>query len=140
MRRVRAMGLVAAAALGVGCAGGPGPGDPGYAFNVAGAYEGRLVVERERFHARLELQTQRGGTVAGGFRVGRPVRMEGQATGRVFDDLLRLSVRYEASGRRRCDGRIEGILTVEPGGDVIEGPVTITDCRGALAGRMSFRR
>ena len=122
------------------CGGGPGPGDPGYRYNVAGVYSGRLVVEGEAFDAELELSTSGGGRVRGTFRVRRPLEIDGRAEGTVIDDLLRLTVTYRSDGRADCDGRVEGILTVEPGGNVIEGPVTIADCNDALAGRMSFRR
>ena len=122
------------------CGGGPGPGDPGYAYNVMGVYPGRLVVEGEPFDAELELSTSRGGRVRGSFRVRQPLAIDGRVEGTVIDDLLRLTVTYRSDGRAVCNGRVEGILTVERGGDLIEGPVTIADCDDALAGHMSFRR
>lgn len=122
------------------CGGGPGPGDPGYPYNLAGVYTGRLTVEGEAFDAELELSTSRGGRVRGTFRVRHPLQIDGRAEGTVIDDLLRLTVTYRSDGRTDCDGRVEGILTVEAGGGVIEGPVTIADCDDALSGRMNFRR
>lgn len=121
-----------------GCATVPGPGDPGYPYNVEGAYDGRLVFDGQPFDARVRLRTRPGGRVDGALRVVPPVAIEGKVTGAVRDDLLRISVTYRSSGD--CDGRIEGILTVERGGGVIEGPVTVTDCADPVAGRMSFRR
>ena len=125
-----------AAAL-VGCATTPGPGDTGYAYNVGGSYVGRLFVGGSPFDATLQLRTLVGGRVAGGFRVTSPVELDGPVRGSVVDDLLRITITY--AGPDGCDGRIEGILTVEPGGDVVEGPVTVTDCRSRDAGTMSFR-
>ena len=122
------------------CGGGPGPGDPGYPYNLVGVYTGRLTVEGEAFDAELDLSTSRGGRVRGTFRVRQPLEIDGRAEGTVIDDLLRLTVTYRSDGRADCDGRVEGILTVETGGGVIEGPVTIADCDDALSGRMSFRR
>jgi len=136
----RARVTIGLAVLAVACGAGPRPGDPGYAYNVSGVYAGRLFVGNDWFDARLELRTAPGGRVQGVFRVGAPFRIDGRVTGAVMDDLLRLTVPYAGTAARACDGRIEGILTVERGGGVIDGPVTITDCEGALAGRMSFRR
>lgn len=124
------------------CAQMPGPGDAGYAFNVDGRYTGRLVVESEPFEATLDLDTRPGGTVRGSFAVRAPLEVEGSVEGTIVDDLVRLTLTYErATGAAgTCESRIEGILTVEPGGAVLDGPVTITDCGDALPGRMSFRR
>lgn len=124
------------------CAGAPGPGGAGYAYNVDGRYSGRLVVENEPFDATLDLETRQGGRVRGSFAVRAPLEVRGSAAGTVVDDLVRLTLTYErpdgATGT--CESRIEGILTVSPGGAVLDGPVTITDCGDALPGRVSFRR
>lgn len=130
-------------ALATACAGSPGPGDSGYAYNVEGLYAGRLMVEGEPFDATLELSTSRGGRVRGSFEVRAPLEIAGEVEGTVVDDLLRVTLTYDntdADARVSCESRIEGILTVTPGGSVVDGPVTITDCGDALAGRMSFRR
>jgi hypothetical protein len=129
-----------AAALGAACAGGLRPGDADYAYNATGVYTGRLMVEGQPFEARLDLRTARGGSVRGSFSVAAPFELDGRVTGAVVDDLLRVTLAYEASDGAPCNGRIEGILTIERGGAIIDGPVTITDCEGALAGRASFRR
>ena len=122
------------------CAVIPGPGDPGYAYNVSGAYMGRLVVDGQPFRAELELRTAPGGGVNGTFRVGPPFEIDGRVVGVVIDDLLRLTVTYRNTSRDGCSGQIEGILTVDEGGAIIDGPVTIADCGDPLPGRMSFRR
>lgn len=134
--------LVAAVLLLGACATrrGPaeGPGTPGYPYNVEGAYVGSFVFDGQPFGATLRLSTSEGGRVGGAFRVGSPVEIDGPVTGVVIDDLLRITVEYTTAGR--CDARIEGILTVERGGAAIEGPVTVADCDGPVAGRMEFVR
>lgn len=140
--RMLAMGV--ASTLLVACAGTPGPGDPGYAYNLDGVYAGRLTAEDQRFDATLDLRTARGGRVRGSFEVSAPLEIEGRVDGTLLDDLLRITLTYEgsggSSGGQPCQSRIEGILTVNRGGGVVDGPVTITDCGDALAGRMSFRK
>jgi len=142
--RTRTMWALAAAASIWACAGTPGPGQEGYAYNVDGLYAGRLMVDGEPFDGTLELRTGRGGRVRGSFSVRAPLEIEGRVEGSVVDDLLRVTLTYESAARgaggQACESRIEGILTVTAGGDIFEGPVTITDCGDALPGRMSFRR
>jgi hypothetical protein len=131
---------LAAATVTTACAGGPRPGDAGYPYNASGAYTGRLTVRDELFDARLELRTAPGGRVRGSFRVAAPFALDGRVDGRVIDDLLRVTITYANSPQGGCTGRVEGILTVQRGGDVIEGPGTVSDCEDQLPGRMSFRR
>lgn len=138
--RVVRPGAILVSVLAVACASAPAPGDAGYPYNATGAYAGVLVVDDQRFGAELELRTAPGGAVSGSFRVGPPFEIDGRAIGVVIDDLLRLTVTYRSDARGACSGQIEGILTVEAGGDVIEGPVTIADCGDPVPGRMSFRR
>ncbi|MDH3206481.1 MAG: hypothetical protein OEO79_07710 [Gemmatimonadota bacterium] len=127
-----------------GCAGTPGPGDAGYAYNVDGLYRGRVMVEGTPFDASLDLRMARGGRVRGSFSVRAPLEIDGSVSGTVVDDLLRVTLTYEsaarAGARGPCESRIEGLLTVAAGGGSIEGPVTVTDCGDPLPGRMSFRR
>lgn len=137
MRSRSTLGLIALTAF-VACAGAPRPGDPGYPYNVVGAYAGRFMIDDQPFDATLRLRIASGGRVDGAFRVVSPVEIEGAVRGNVLDDLLRLRVSYRNSAG--CSGSIEGILTVERGGGTIEGPVTVTDCGDQIAGRMSFRR
>lgn len=135
-------GAGAVALLVAGCAAGPGPGDSGYAYNVSGRYSGRLTADGEPFDATFELSTGRGGRVQGSFEVPPPLDIRGDVEGIVVDDLLRVALLYDAAsdGGASCPGRVEGILTVSPGGGTVDGPVTITDCVDQLVGRLSFRR
>jgi hypothetical protein len=141
--RVRTTIGAATAILMTACAGSPGPGQSGYPYNVDGLYAGRLTVEDQRFDATLQLETARGGRVRGSFTVSAPLEIEGRVNGMLVDDLLRLTLSYASADRsagRACTSSIEGILNVERGGAVVDGPITITDCGDALPGRMSFRR
>lgn len=124
----------------VACAGGPGPGAPGTPDNANGDYTGQLTVQGEQFDASLELQTMSDGRVRGAFLVGAPFEIDGRVEGRMIDDLLRVTITYQSASENGCDGRVEGILDVRQGGDVIEGPVTITDCQDELPGQMAFQR
>ena len=137
--RVRTTISAATAILMVACAGSPGPGQSGYPYNVDGLYAGRLTVEDQRFDATLQLETAPGGRVRGSFTVSAPLEIEGRLSGMLVDDLLRITLTY-TSAERSCSSSIEGILDVERGGAVVDGPITITDCGDALPGRMSFRR
>lgn len=142
-RRWRAAPGLVLAALGVlsaACAGGARPDDTAPPGEVFGAYAGPFVVEGEDFEAGLVLRRDGGNRVRGTFRVGPPFDVEGRAEGVLIDELLRLTITYQGSGARRCDGRIEGILTVSERGALLQGPVTVTDCAAELPGRMTFRR
>lgn len=133
-----AWGFVVALSSLEACATGRGPGTSGYPFNVDGAYEGSFLFDGQPFAATLRLRTSVGGHVEGAFRVAAPFDIDGPVTGSVRDDLLRITVEY--TNPDGCDGRIEGILTVERGGGTIGGPVTVTDCGAPVSGRMDFRR
>lgn len=130
-------------ALLAACATAPAPGDTGYAYNVEGTYVGRLVVDREAFEATLDMHTGPGGRVSGSFAVRAPLQIDGDVSGTVIDDLLRVTLSYASGaedGGGGCPGTIEGILTVSPGGGTVGGPVTISDCVDRLTGSLTFRR
>ncbi len=140
---VKGLTTVVVMILAAACASGPGPGQSGYPYNVDGRYSGRLMVEGEPFDATFDLATGRSGRVRGSFIVRAPLEIQGDIDGRVVDDLLRVTLIYANTGpdgRQTCEGVVEGVLTVSPGGGIVDGPVTITDCGDALPGRMSFRR
>lgn len=120
------------------CAGAPRPGDPGYPFNTAGSYTGRFHFGDDPFDATMQLRTAPGGAVRGAFRITTPVVIEGSVEGRIVEDLLRVTIVYRSPND--CDGRIEGILSVEEGGGVIDGPIRVSDCGPPVAGRMDFQR
>jgi hypothetical protein len=111
-------------------------GQPG--SGVAGSYTGRFTFQGQRFAATMQLRREGATSVEGAFRVSGSVEIEGRVRGSVIDDLMRLTVDYGSLGG--CGGHIEGILTIESGGATLDGPVTVTDCAGPVAGHMSFER
>lgn len=127
-------GLLWAAA----CATGGPDGIVASAYAPRGAYTGRLTVGSQSFTGALSLRTTDDGRVGGSLRILAPLNIDGSVRGRVIDDLLRITITY--TGADDCESRIEGILTVARGADAIDGPVTVHDCSGSIAGSMSFGR
>jgi hypothetical protein len=120
------------------CAAGPRAGERGYPFNVEGRYEGRMHLNDRPFEALLTLSTASGGRVSGTLRVRDRISIDGRVTGVIADDLLRITITYASP--EGCDGRMEGILTIEEGGASIDGPVAVRDCAEPFSGRLAFRR
>lgn len=114
------------------------PADSGARSGVDGPYEGAVTVGDQQFPSTLSLETGRDGRVTGMLRVASPIDIDGEVRGVVIDDLLRITVTYDADAG--CDGTVEGILDVGRRGAFLEGPVTIDDCGVPVAGRMTFRR
>jgi hypothetical protein len=108
------------------------------AGRIEGSYVGSFRFDDQPFYATLNLVASDDIRLSGGFRVSAPVDIDGEVTGAAIEELLRVTVEYR--DERGCAGRIEGILTVENEGALIEGPVTVDDCGRLVAGRMSFRR
>ena len=120
------------------CAGTPAPGQHGYPFNVDGRYEGRIHLDDRPFEALLTLTTGSRGRVTGTLRVRDRIALDGRVGGVIADDLLRITITYASP--EGCDGRMEGILTLEEGGGSIDGPVAVRDCGEPFTGRLAFRR
>jgi hypothetical protein len=120
------------------CATSGGAPTTSAAARVAGPYVGSFRFDDQPFYATLDLVASDAVRLSGSFRVSAPVDIDGEVDGAAIDELLRVTVRYR--DERGCAGRIEGILTVENEGALIEGPVTVDDCGRLVAGRMSFRR
>jgi hypothetical protein len=131
--------LLPLAILVAACAtGGPaGSGNP-VVQEIGGSWVGSLVVERQPFHVTMTLEASGGGRVAGDFEISAPVNADGRVTGVVVDEFVRLTMTYDEPDG--CEGRVEGILTVEREGTFFEGPVLVVDCDGEVAGRLSMRR
>jgi hypothetical protein len=120
------------------CAGTPGPGEPGYPYNVTGSYSGQLTVEGQVISATLSLETAKGGAVTGEVRVaemGITARVEGTVVGNQFN--LRITYRNPGSG---CDGVAESTATIGEGGATISGPLAVTECAQSMGGSLSFKR
>jgi len=122
------------------CAGNPGPGDPGYPFNLQGVYGGQVLVEGEAFGVNLEVRTGSEGVLEGTYQVTAPIRMEGPVTGSVAADSVSFSLEY-LNPMDGCGGILEGNGTVAEGGASFSGRARVNDsCGGYLAGTFSFRR
>lgn len=134
-RRIAASALLVLLAA---CAGTPGPGEPGYPFNVSGAYSGQFVVDGQGISATLSLQTAPGGAVTGEVRVPE-MRITATVSGTVVGSQFSVRIAYRNPGNG-CDGVAESTATVGDGGETISGPLTVTECGQALGGSMSFRR
>ncbi len=134
-RRLAASALLALLAA---CAGNPGPGDPGYAFNVAGDYSGQFVVEGQGIAANLSLQTAKGGVVTGQVRVPE-MGISAEIQGMVVGNQLTLRMSYH-NPTTRCDGVGEGTATIAEGGAAFSGPMTVTECGQSMGASFSFRR
>lgn len=136
-----ALRLAGTLALVSGCAAAGANADRAAApspYAVEGAYGARLTVGEQAFDGALSLRTTADARVSGSLRIVSPVRIDGPVRGRVIDELLRITITY--AGVDGCDSRIEGILTIERGGDAVEGPVTVNDCGQDIAGRLRITR
>lgn len=138
MSAPRRISLTALAVLLAACAGNPGPGEPGYAFNLSGDYAGEFTVEGTTIPATMTLETGTGGAVTGSFRVAQ-MGLTGSVEGTLVGDQLafRGGYRNPESG---CDGVAEATATVGQGGATLSGPITVLECGQTLSGSMSFHR
>jgi hypothetical protein len=131
--------LVLVGALGA-CAGNPGPGDPGYPFNLNGSYSGETVVEGEPFSLTFDLRTEAEGALRGSYEVTSPVRMSGQITGTLVADSVNLRLNY-TNPMDGCGGTFEGTGLVEEGGAAFSGRARVNDsCGGYLSGTFAVRK
>jgi hypothetical protein len=120
------------------CAGNPGPGEPGYPFNVSGTYSGQFTVEGQAISATLSLETAKGGAVTGEVRVAE-MGIVAKVEGTVVGSQLNLRIVYR-NPSTSCDGLAESTATIGEGGVTISGPVAITECGQPMGGSLSFRR
>ena len=139
----RSLSLVSFALVGfsiLACAGNPGPGEPGFAFNLQGSYAGRVMVEGQAFGVEMDLRTLEGGALEGRYRVTSPVQMSGPITGALAADSVTFRLNYE-NPMDGCDGILEGRGTVSDGGGEFTVNADVNDsCGGFLGGTFSFRR
>ena len=134
-RRLAAAALLVLLAA---CAGNPGPGEPGYAFNVSGDYSRQFIVEGQGISATLSLQTASGGVVSGQVRVPE-MRISSEVQGMVASTQLTLRLSYH-NPSPRCDGVAEGTATITEGGATFSGPMTVAECGQSMGASFSFRR
>ena len=103
--RIRTIGLFIGAALVVGCAGTPGPGDAGYPYNVDGDYSGSLMVAGLTMTGTIGVSTQPGGMVTGTVSVNRPIQINGTLNGTLAGDQLTVGIAYGHRVQWRHHGR-----------------------------------
>ena len=141
MRLSRSSSFVLAAALLLGaCAGNPGPGESGYAYNLTGTYSGTLDVEGILFSAVLELNTAPGGAVTGTFTATGMSPVSGDITGTITEDAFVFRIRYNRTAEG-CSGVLSGRATIPTGGGEFTSSVGIDDnCDGSLAGYLRVTR
>lgn len=134
---------VGAALLGVltwACAGTPGPGDPGYPFNLSGQYSGEIYVEGMAFSFEMDLRTRPGGELGGTYAVTSPVSMTGDIAGTLVADTARFSLDY-VNPMDGCGGTLDGTGVVGSDGEEFGGRVRVNDtCNGYLSGTFSTRK
>ena len=141
MRLSRSSSFVLAVALLLGaCAGNPGPGEAGYAYNLTGTYSGTLDVEGMLFSTVLELNTAPGGSVTGSFTATGMGPVSGEVTGTIAEDTFVFQVRYDRTAEG-CSGVLSGRATIPTGGGEFSSSVGIDDsCDGSLAGYLRVSR
>jgi hypothetical protein len=122
------------------CAGNPGPGDPGYPFNLSGLYGGQIFVEGMAFSFEIDVQTRPGGEFGGTYAVTSPVSMTGDVAGTLVADTARFSLDY-VNPMDGCGGTLDGTGTVTGDGEQFAGRVRVNDtCNGYLSGTFSTRK
>ena len=120
------------------CAGTPGPGDPGYLFNVTGSYSGQFSVEGQALPATLELDTAPGGVVTGMFAIAM-MDIEGTVEGEIVGNEITWVGSYY-NPESGCDGVASATGTIAENGASMEGQVEATECGQYLGGTWRFAR
>jgi hypothetical protein len=122
------------------CAGNPGPGETGYAYNLSGPYRGTVMVEGMAFSFNMEMSTAPGGAVAGEYRVMDPVVMSGSLAGTLAADTVTFSLNY-LNPMDGCGGVLQVEGTVDVGGSSFSGRGRVNDsCYGFLTATVAMRR
>ncbi len=139
LARISSFALTVVLLLGA-CAGNPGPGEVGYAYNLTGTYSGTLDVEGMLFSTVLELNTAPGGSVTGSFTATGMGPVSGTLTGTITEDAFVFQVRYNRTAEG-CSGVLSGRATIPTGGGEFSSSVGIDDgCDGSLAGYLRVSR
>ena len=139
LARISSFALTVILLLGA-CAGNPGPGEAGYAYNLTGTYSGTLDVEGMLFSTVLELNTAPGGSVTGSFTATGMGPVSGTLTGTITEDAFVFQVRYNRTAEG-CSGVLSGQATIPTGGGEFSSSVGIDDgCDGSLAGYLRVSR
>lgn len=131
---------LAALLLGLGaCGGAPEPGEPGYSYNVDGAYDAELVGDDGAVYTgTMQLETLPGGEVAGTMTISSPMRVEGTVEGLVIGAEVSLSVTFELPDQG-CGGVVSGSgVVAEGGGEVTGSFLDVTDDCGGAPSALAF--
>ena len=138
--RATTLCLILAAATLAACAANPKPGEPGYPYNLSGAYQVEVVVDGAPYRGTMELSTAPGGTVNGSFLVTEPVHVAGTVEGAIVADTLDFRMPYEIQ-ENGCAGVVSGRGGVAEGGGAFSSPVVLDDsCGGEMSGTISIQR
>jgi len=129
---MKARFMILALAFGA-CAGSPGPGEPGYDYNLTGSYV--IDVEADDgtpYAGTLQLETLPGGEIVGSMSLTDPVPIEGEMTGMVIGAEASLTMAYEIVGQG-CGGTFEGTAVIDAGGTGAVGSMDMTEdgCGGS---------
>lgn len=138
LTRPPALALVALAA----CAGNPEPGEPGYDYNVDGAYSAEFLADDgQAYGGTVDLATGAGGTVTGTMTLTDPMTVDGTVEGLVVGSELTVTISYTIPDTG-CSGVASGGGTIAEGGGQVVGDVEILDeCGGApLTATFTFER
>lgn len=136
MRRV--IPIVVAILYGA-CAGNPQPGDPGYAYNLSGAYDATYDLDVGTYTGTIDLETAPGGAVTGAYVLVNPDMVEGSVDGAIVGNEFTYSGPYTRTGG--CGGTVNGSGVITEGGMSVSGEIQIEDdCSGPIAGTFSFGR
>ena len=138
MTRPRRVAASAVFVLLASCAGNPGPGEPGYPFNLSGDYTGEFTVDGMPIPAAMTLVTAAGGAVTGSFTVVQ-MGITGKVDGTLVGNQLAFRATY-FNPESSCNGTAESSATVGEGGATLSGPLTVNECGQILSGSLSFRR
>jgi len=125
--------MIAMLGAAVACGSPPQPGEPGYAFNVDGAYTAEFAADDGTVYTgTMELETLPGGEVTGTMSLVDPATINGTVQGMVVGADLTLSVDYEIV-EQGCGGIASGGGVIDEGGDSASGTVDISDACGGGA-------
>ena len=140
MRRVAVpLPIAAAAAVSLACAGNPEPGEPGYPYNVEGAYDAEFDVEDQVYVGEVEFAIGPGGAVEAEYYTETPSTVVGQFLGQVVGDRLSIAGPYSVR-EAGCEGMLDGAGTVAEGGNRVVGEFTTSGGCGDLSGTFVFER
>ncbi len=130
--------LVVAATV-AACAANPKPGEPGYPYNVSGAYASTFMVEGSPYTGTTTLATAPGGAVTGTMNLTSPAPITSSVTGTVTADSLKLTIPYTSPDN--CTGTAYLNGTVGEGGAQATGDMVVDDsCGGNLLGTFTLIR